>query len=237
MRGQGSRIRIVIAAVIGCAIATTGQIAIAQGRLEVLAQQSIPGVSGLRVVTIRDNQLAACYTVFIMEPSATSDAGAQIEEQPVDTAEQESIRVIREASEHYDQQLADLNANFEAKVGRPPLQTWNNTVGWPYTFTAVVQYELDRAKIAEQYQRVLQTQIPTAAPFATAAPGMKTGNWQDLAEAVRRAIAAPTPATQRTFIDQGGLTSLIDSGFKRMIETPRMAAAGPTFCDTPSRAK
>jgi hypothetical protein len=60
---------------------------------------------------------------------------------------------------------------------------------------------------------------------------MKTGNWQDLAEAVRRAVANPAPATQQTILDPGGLGTLLESGFQRLIEAPRLAASGPTPCD------
>jgi hypothetical protein len=109
--------------------------------------------------------------------------------------------------------------------------------GWPYTFTAVVQYELDRTKIANEYAQALQRDVPTSAPFATAAPGMKTGSWEDLAEAIRRSLSNPNPATEKTFADPGGLGTLLESGIQRLIEAPRLAASGPTPCDSGSADK
>jgi len=61
---------------------------------------------------------------------------------------------------------------------------------------------------------------------------MKTGKWQDLGEAVRRAIANPAPATERTFLSPDGLASIIESGFKRILQAPRLAVSGPVSCDS-----
>jgi len=216
-----------------CVAIASGSLATAQARFEVLKQDVLAGASGLRVMTIRDNDIAQCYTLFMTEPALSTEA-ARPTAAPVDPAQQESIRRIREAAENYDRQVAALNAQFEAKVGRPPRDTWDNLSGWPYTFTSVVQYELDRARIANEYERALQSEIPSSAPFATSAPGMKTGSWQDLAEAVRRGVANPAPATQQTIADPGGLGPLLEAGFQRLTEAPRLAASGPTPCESGS---
>lgn len=45
----------------------------AQARFQVLTQDGIAEVSGLRIATIRDNQLSACFTLFIMEPQPAAE--------------------------------------------------------------------------------------------------------------------------------------------------------------------
>jgi len=112
------------------ALTSAGSIAAAQARFEVLTRDSIDQVSGLRVVTIRDNQLAACYTVFIMESAGPGEVVTSAAT-PEAIAEQDSVLRIREAAERYDRQVAELNAEFEARVGRPPIQTGTTSSGGP----------------------------------------------------------------------------------------------------------
>src|SRR5262245_17407457 len=118
-------------------------LAAAQAPLEVIRQEPVADVPGLRILTIRDNQLGACYSLFVMEPASSGEAVLSTAT-PVETPEQESARRVREMTDEYQYQLDSLNADFQRSVGRPPRETWNNLVGWPYTFTSVVQYELER---------------------------------------------------------------------------------------------
>ena len=41
----------------------------AQSRFQAIAQDAVPGVPGLRVVTVRDTELATCFALFIAEPT------------------------------------------------------------------------------------------------------------------------------------------------------------------------
>src|SRR5436190_3101165 len=43
--------------------------AVAQSRFEVLGAESVAAIEGLNVYTIRDNQMASCYTVFVIHPA------------------------------------------------------------------------------------------------------------------------------------------------------------------------
>ncbi len=43
--------------------------AVAQSRFEVLGADSVAAIEGLNVYTIRDNQMASCYTVFVIHPA------------------------------------------------------------------------------------------------------------------------------------------------------------------------
>ena len=76
-----------------CVLGTTLS---AQSRFEVLSQNAMGDVPGLRIVIVRDSQLSACYTLFIMDSPAMETVA------PVPTANddatQQSVQRIREAS-------------------------------------------------------------------------------------------------------------------------------------------
>ncbi len=78
-------------------------------------------VPGLRIVIVRDSQLSACYTLFIMDSPAMETVA------PVPTANddatQQSVQRIREASEKRDRQLKELKLQFEKRTGRS-YETW-----------------------------------------------------------------------------------------------------------------
>ena len=60
----------IIAVVIG--LTTSLSIASAQTRVELLTRETIPGVDGLQMLTIRDNQLSVCY--MIQAPTTSIDS-------------------------------------------------------------------------------------------------------------------------------------------------------------------
>src|SRR5215470_4387324 len=94
----------------------------AQDRFAVLTQSTMADVSGLRIVTIRDNQLSACYTVFILElpapPGSVAPAGA-------DDATLLAVERVREAAERRDRQLTDLSARTEVPGPVDPLYSYD----------------------------------------------------------------------------------------------------------------
>lgn len=185
----------------------------AQDRFRVLEQNVIAGVSGLRIVTVRDNQLAQCYTLFIMEPPAAFDIVPA--PAPADDVADESVQRIREAAARRDRQLADLKAKAERSGFWDPF--------------VVARYETDRRKIEGEYDQVLQAEIPGRYPWATYFPGMRNGGWEDAAGAMRRAIVDPDPASTETTADQ---FTLLEESLARVLEAPQVAASGPVSCVT-----
>jgi hypothetical protein len=194
----------------------------AQNRFDVLAQDAIADVSGLRIVTIRDNQLAACYTLFIMEQTAAPEV---ILPEPVlsDDVARQSVQRIREAGERRDRQLAELKARFD-RAARP-YQAGDAAI---LNGIEARRYEEERIKIENAYERVLRTEIPSSYPYAALSPGMRTGGFEEQANAIRRALLDPDPtSTMKTLAPQ--LTQL-GAQLKQLIEAPRLTASGPVAC-------
>jgi len=81
----------------------------AQTRFQVLGQEATNEIPGLRIVTIRDNQLDACYTVFLFEPSAPAEISAPVATTP-DEAAQQSLQRIQDAEIIRDRQFSELRA-------------------------------------------------------------------------------------------------------------------------------
>jgi hypothetical protein len=79
--------------------AVTPAFAEGPSRFEAVAVESIPSVSGLQVVTIKDNARNACYTTFVMRP-------------PQELNQAPSSRTAQAAAAR-DQRLAELSAAFE----------------------------------------------------------------------------------------------------------------------------
>jgi hypothetical protein len=191
----------------------------AQSRFEALKQDTIPEVAGLRVITVRDTLLNSCYTVFMMDPAAPADVGALLP--PIDDARQESIQRLRDAGARHDRQVGELQTQFENKTGLTPemaripgLAVAKNVSLGDY----LARYEVARMRVDGEYESVLRAEIPSSFPAASATPGMRTGAWEDAAEATRRAVANPDPGTMKTFTDL------------RLSEGPRLAATGPVPC-------
>jgi hypothetical protein len=92
--------RVAGAAAIAC-LAFGAAIADAQARFEAVSQSAIEGVSGLRVITVRDRTLNTCHLLFVSEPAQPADARAAA------AADLEQVRVER------DRRLADLVRAYE----------------------------------------------------------------------------------------------------------------------------
>jgi hypothetical protein len=186
----------------------------AQGRFEVLAQNAVAEVPDLRILSIRDTQLSECYTVFIIKPPVAPDA---VLVTTPDEAVDPSVQRIREAAEERDRRLKELKARANA---RPRLLSDpTEAARW---------YEAGRRKIDGEYDDVLRTQMPSSYPWASATPGMRSGAWEDSADAGRRAIIGPNhTSADKALTNQ---FSRLEALLKLAIETPRLAAAGPMRC-------
>jgi hypothetical protein len=81
----------------------------AQTRFEATTQNAIEGVSGLRIITVRDRALNTCYLVFVNEPAPRGEARPAAA--PGDL---QQVRTER------DQRLADLVHAYEQDRGAVP---------------------------------------------------------------------------------------------------------------------
>lgn len=185
----------------------------AQDRFAVTAQSNIPGVTGLRIVTLMDVPMSTCYTLFIVETSAPAPDPAASS-----TAGETSVVVqrIREAARRRDQAIVELNRQAQATSSLDP--------------TAAAKYEAARRKIEEDYEQVLRNEIPGSYPWASAVPGVRSGGWEDPANATRRALLDPDPAsTMKTLVER---FARLESLLTELIEAPRVAVSGPARCGT-----
>jgi len=89
-------------------LAFGGASAVAQTRFEATTQNAIEGVSGLRIITVRDRTLNTCYLVFVNEPAPRGEA------RPDAPGDLRQVRTER------DQRLADLVHAYEQDRGAVP---------------------------------------------------------------------------------------------------------------------
>jgi hypothetical protein len=192
-----------------CLLVLFGTAANAQNRMDVIAQTSVGGINGLRAITIRDDQRASCYTLFILD--APTNAGAATP----DPATQQSLQRLQQAADERDRRISELNAatnlshlnNYEQAVAR-------------------AKYEEERVRIDGQYEQALRMEIPGSYPWSSTRPGTKSGSQEDPANAVRRAVVDPNPASTILTREVAELNVLIRS----LIEASRMTSSGPFAC-------
>ncbi|HUK37314.1 MAG TPA: hypothetical protein VLV86_25535, partial [Vicinamibacterales bacterium] len=201
-------------------------------RFEVVAQNAIPEIA-VRVFLIRDRQLSACYTLFVMEPPAVALAPADIPDSALDNATQQAAERLRDAAQRHDQQLAELNAQFEKQTGHPYEAALSTPAVVPDQGLSV-GYERERKRIDDEYEQVLRAEFPAAPPWAALVPGARTGSWEDLANAANRAILdADVRSAIKTL---SGQIAGLDDALGRLLSAPRLAASGPNTC-SPAPAK
>jgi hypothetical protein len=184
----------------------------AQGRFELLGQDQVAAVTGLTVFTIRDRVTAGCYTLFALEPaqSAPGPAGTAITEEP--TAEQlESVRVA--------QLLKDAIAERNGRI--VDLQ---NRSGLMWTG----QYETLRQEIDSDYEETVRSLLPGLYPRAQVSPGWPTSTPDEVAAAVRSAIA-DGDNVMNAVARQSRVEALMERVLNSAAPT-RLAAAGPFAC-------
>lgn len=205
--GIGSRTAAVLCAT---ALLLWSTSAAAQDRFSMRAQSAIADVSGLRVLTVRDNQSSQCYTLFVIDSPAAAAAPEPVGPDPLE----QSVQRIREAALRRDSQLAQLTARR------------NNDIH----SGAVPQYEdeVERRRIEDEFQKVLQAEIPSYAQPARV-PGTRSGGWDETtANIQRRAMLDPEPsATMRAVMTQ---LARLEDLLSRMVQSQRMAASGPVPC-------
>lgn len=213
--GSVSRIHLfaLFAAVIGLVLLEATP-ATAQGRFQVIGEDLLLGDQGLRVLTVRDAHSSNCYALFMAEPTAVE---ALEPSTPVSTsandAVEASVRRLREAAATRDRELTALRA----------------TPG-----ISQAQLETGRLKIDADFEKALLAEVPGARPWASTTAGGKSGGQEETAEAIRRALLDPDPASARTL---GNQFARIEALLTRLIEQPRLAVGGPFACTSAAGAR
>jgi hypothetical protein len=186
--------------------------AAAQSRFELLGQDPVAAVTGLTVYTIRDRVTAGCYTLFALDParSAPSPAETAITEEP--TAEQlESVRVaqlLKDAIAERNRRIVDLQSR--------------SAIMW------TGQYENLRQEIDSDYEETVRSLLPGLHPRAQVAPGWPTSTPDEVAAAVRTAIAEGD-----SVMNTAARESRVEAWMQRLLNgvaSTRLAAAGPFAC-------
>jgi hypothetical protein len=195
--------------------------AAAQSRFELLGQNPVGAVTGLTVYTIRDGVTAGCYTLFVLDPAQSSaPVPAETAITEVLTPEQsERARVaqlLRDAIAERNRRIVDLRSR--------------STSMW------TVQYETLLQQIDSDYEQTVRSLLPGLNPRAQVAPGWPTSSPDEVAAAVRTAIADGDIATGTA--RQSRVEALMERLLKSAASS-RLAAAGPFACpaltDQPQR--
>jgi hypothetical protein len=184
-----------------------------QTRFEVNSRENVAAVPGLSIYSIRDNQLGACFMLFILEPP---EAGRF--EQPTQpwrselTAEQaEKVRVahvLEEAAAARDREVEALRKRANS--------LWT------------IQYEYEFAHIQDEYEQAVRSVLPDLYPSAQVAPGLRTSGFDSVDEAVRRAIGEASAASAAA--EQAGIARQLSSAFGRPLDMQKLAVTGPMAC-------
>jgi hypothetical protein len=170
--------------------------AAAQARFDLLASDTVGGIKGLTAYTVRDNQTASCYTVFVLdaETGVGSHAAVPSPSSPLNADQQRAVQTaqtLRDLKAERDRQVLDLR-------GR--------------TFTMwTIDYDIAREHIEQEYERGVGALLPEVYPYAQVAPGLRTTSREALDTAVGRAIAegdAITAALAGSSADQRVLSLL-----------------------------
>jgi len=170
-RSGGVTRRLAAATVVVCALAagTAG----AQARFEMTDEGTVPGVSGLHLITMRDNALKTCYLVFLADAANQADLAARI-----------TATDIPEAIATRDQRLVDLLHGFDSERGAIPGTIIPNPMKYDWQ-AENAQIEFALTVLAHEFAR-LEQQIRSASaasragitavpsPCAPAAPSAPT---------------------------------------------------------------
>jgi hypothetical protein len=93
--------RLIGAGVIAC-LAIAASVDGGQSRYEAIDRSDVAGVSGLRIINIRDNLLRTCYAVFLADSTDSADVTGRIE-----------MTELHRAATARDQRLVDLLGAYE----------------------------------------------------------------------------------------------------------------------------
>jgi hypothetical protein len=147
--------------------------AAAQARFEMTDESTVAGVSGLRLLALRDNALQTCYLVFLADAANQADLAARI-----------TATDIPDAIATRDQRLVDLLHAFESERGAIPGTIIPNPMKYDWQ-AENAQMEFALTVLAHEFAR-LEQQIRSAsvasragvtavpAPCTPAAPAAAT---------------------------------------------------------------
>jgi hypothetical protein len=93
--------RLIGAGAIAC-LAMAASVEGGQSRYEAIDRSDVAGVSGLRIINIRDNLLRTCYAVFVADSTDSADVAGRVE-----------VTELRSAVTAREQRLIDLLTAFE----------------------------------------------------------------------------------------------------------------------------
>jgi hypothetical protein len=194
-----------LAAIVATTISLSAQ---NKSRFEVLSRDD---AGGLRITVVRDNQ-----------PAPQVDWTPT----PAELARQDAILQLRYAAERRDRQLAQLNADFARRAGRP-YDSITSTSTYAVDPVLLGNYQQDLQRINQEYENALLSVVPGSVPFAVPTPGMRAGG-TDAASVMRLAMLDPDPnASVRALSNQ---FASLDNTLRQLIAAPRLAASGPFPC-------
>jgi hypothetical protein len=218
-RGRSGRRALAITGFVMVGVAWTVAAA-AQTRFDLLARDTVAGINGLTAYTVRDNQTASCYTVFVLdaEKGAASNAAMPLQSPPLNTNQLRSVQTA--------QTLRDLKAERDRQVMDLRQQTFTL---W------TIDYDMTRERIEQEYERGVRALLPDVYPSAQVAPGLRTTSREALDTAVGRAIAegdAIAAALAGTSADQRVLALLERIDTARL---SRLAVSSAVPCPPPAK--
>jgi hypothetical protein len=191
--------------------------AAAQSRFELLGREPVAAVAGLTVYTIRDGATAGCYTLFVLD-SDQLPPPSPAETSVTEVLTPEQLERVRVADQLRDA-IAERNRSIEELRSRSGSTMW------------LGQYENLRLQIDSDYEQAVRSLLPGLHPSSTLAPGWPTSSPDEVAAAVRTAIADGDSALN------AARQSEVDALMQRLLKgaaSNRLAAAGPFTCPAPA---
>ena len=146
--------RVVVATVVACTLAA-GVASAQQARFEMTDESAVAGVSGLRLIALRDNALKTCYMVFLADAAGQPDLAARI-----------TATDIPDAVATRDQRLAELLHAFEQDRGAIPGTIIPNPLKYDW-LAENAQLEFALTVLAHEFAR-LEQQIRSASAASRA---------------------------------------------------------------------
>jgi hypothetical protein len=151
-----------------CALLAIGTTLHAQARFEAMTRDAVAAVPGLEVVTIRDNAVNNCYTLFVIHPV-----------RPAQNLDQVEPMSVEGAAAQRDHRLSELSAEFENAL-------W---AALPGTLGPdSLKYQWEGQKAQSEFERVLrETELAKLEAWL-----------RPIADAPRLAVAGPGPCRTPT---------------------------------------
>src|SRR5262245_24461380 len=108
----------------------------AQGRFDAVTREPIGGLQGSEVLTIRDNVMKVCYTLFVLSPTAPAQPAAPFE----------SI-TLESAITQRDRRLTDLSSELERSMATAVPGTLGPNV---------LKYEWEGQKVHSAFDQIVR---------------------------------------------------------------------------------